>query len=227
MIEKKSSKGDLEKNKTTFFLIGLVVVTGLVYACFELFAVSEYAQYVYLSGSDECFVELNEEIIPTDHTSATKQVIKNEGVILNLVNDNINIHTVFDFSKEFSLDEMVEDYLPVEITGEEIDHIYSMRFVEELPEPSGGFDALYAFLYSNIKYPEIARKKGIAGKVLIEFVVERDGSVSNVKLISGVHPELDQEALRVVKIVPKWKPGKHSGKNVRTNYIIPIQFNIK
>jgi protein TonB len=227
MIEKKSSKGDLEKKKTTFFLLGFVIITGLVYAGFEHFSVSEHTQYVYPSGN-EYFMVLDEEIIPTDyipHSSA--QVIKNEETILNLVSDNIQIHNVFDFSQEFSIDDKVEEYPLADVVGEGIDHIYSMRYIEELPEPSGGFDALYAFLYSHIKYPETARKNGVTGKVVVEFVVERDGSVSNVKLISGVHPELDQEVIRVIKMLPKWKSGKHSGKRVPCNYQIPINFNIK
>jgi protein TonB len=101
-----------------------------------------------------------------------------------------------------------------------------MRFVEEMPEYVGGMDAMYAFLQSNLKYPEVARNNGIAGQVFIEFVVERDGSISDVRVLVGVYPELDQEAVRVVRSMPKWKPGKQMGKAVRCYFNIPIRFTI-
>ncbi|MCL2303239.1 MAG: M56 family metallopeptidase [Lentimicrobiaceae bacterium] len=101
-----------------------------------------------------------------------------------------------------------------------------VRFTEEMPEPIGGFDAMYKFLADNLKYPEAARNSGISGQVFIEFVVEKDGSISNAKVLKGADPELDAEALRVVRIMPKWKPGKQMGKPVRTFYQIPVRFAI-
>ena len=98
--------------------------------------------------------------------------------------------------------------------------------VEVMPEPIGGWDAMYEFLRENLKYPEHARSEGIAGQVFLEFVVEKDGTISNVKVLKGVHPALDAESVRVVKMMPKWKPGTQDGKPVRTFYQIPIRFTI-
>jgi len=230
MIEKKSSKGDLENRKTTFFLLGLVIVTGMIYAALELFAVSEKTYY-YVPRDSDYFTVLEEEVIPTDHISAyssSTQFVKQEENILQLVSDNIQVNTVFDFSPDFTMDDIVVgEYAPVEVRGEAIDHIYSMRYIEEMPEPAGGFDALYAFIYSHIKYPDAARKNGITGRVVVEFVVERDGSIGKVRVVSGVDPDLDKEAVRVIKMLPKWKAGKHTGKTVPCYYQLPINFNIK
>jgi TonB family protein len=101
-----------------------------------------------------------------------------------------------------------------------------LRIVEVMPEPIGGFDAMYEFLRSNLKFPDVARKEGIAGQVFLEFVIEKDGSVSNVKVLSGVHPDLDAESVRVIKMMPKWKPGMQKGKPVRTFFQIPVRFTI-
>jgi TonB family protein len=121
----------------------------------------------------------------------------------------------------------------VEITKDETGQQITMkvadeplRFVEELPEFVGGMDSLYSFLHKTLRYPANAKEKGISGQVFVEFVVEKDGSVSNVKVLKGADPELDAEAIRVVKMMPKWKPGKHEGKPVRCFYNLPIRFTI-
>ena len=96
--------------------------------------------------------------------------------------------------------------------------------VEEMPEYPGGMKALYSYLGENIKYPDEAKKNGISGTVYITYVVEKDGSVSNAKVLRGASPELDKEAVRVVSAMPKWKPGKQKGIPVRVQYNLPIKF---
>ena len=97
---------------------------------------------------------------------------------------------------------------------------------EEMPEFPGGAEKFMEYLSSNIKYPEEAKEKGISGRVFIQFVVEKDGSVSNVKVMKGIGGGCDEEAVRVVKAMPKWKPGKQKGKPVRVNYILPVSFKL-
>ncbi|MDD2306891.1 MAG: M56 family metallopeptidase [Prolixibacteraceae bacterium] len=99
--------------------------------------------------------------------------------------------------------------------------------VDEMPEYPGGVMALRTFLASNVKYPIEAQKKGIQGKVFVNFVVEKDGTVGLVKIARGVDPSLDAEALRVVKLLTNWKPGKEKGKDVRVSYTVPIQFKLE
>ena len=227
MIEKKSLKGDIDKRKNTFLLVGFVVVLGLVYFGFELFATSDLSKDLSVQD-DDLIIVMDEDVIATDPTPPPPPppVAQQQEVILQLVEDNIKVNTDFDFSQDFDLDAAIEDYVPIDIVEEETDNTPPLRFVEEMPEPVGGIEAMYAFLQSNIRYPEVARNNGISGQVFIEFVVERDGSIGNVKVLAGVYPELDQEAVRVVKMMPKWKPGKQMGKAVRCYFNIPIRFTI-
>jgi protein TonB len=96
--------------------------------------------------------------------------------------------------------------------------------VEEMPEFPGGNNALRKFLGESVKYPVVAQENGIQGKVYVNFVVNKDGSVSGAKIARGVDPSLDAEALRVVNSMPKWKPGKQRGVPVRVSYTVPISF---
>jgi len=99
--------------------------------------------------------------------------------------------------------------------------------VEEMPSYNGGRKAMYKYLGSNMKYPEEAMKTGTTGKVYIGFVVEKDGSISNVKVLRPVDELLDAEAVKVVSAMPKWKPGKQEGKCVRVSYTVPVNFQLK
>ena len=99
--------------------------------------------------------------------------------------------------------------------------------VEEMPQFPGGQAALLEYLSKNIKYPVVAEENGIQGKVIVTFVVERDGSISDVKVVKSVDPSLDKEASRVVKSMPKWQPGKQNGSAVRVKYTVPVQFRLQ
>ena len=99
--------------------------------------------------------------------------------------------------------------------------------VEQMPEYPGGMQALFEFLRQNIKYPEDAQKQKVEGRVLATFVVETDGSISNVEVAKHAFPSLDNEAVRVIQAMPKWTPGKQGGKVVRVKYTVPINFSLK
>ena len=99
--------------------------------------------------------------------------------------------------------------------------------VEEMPQYPGGMQAMLSFLQENITYPKDAQEKKISGRVLVTFVVEKDGSISNVETVKSVFPSLDEEAVRIVKSMPNWKPGKQNGKVVRVKYTLPISFSLK
>ena len=99
--------------------------------------------------------------------------------------------------------------------------------VEEMPSFPGGQGALMSYLASNIKYPVVAQENGVQGRVIVSFVVERDGSISDVRVARSVHPSLDREAQRVVKSMPRWKPGKQNGSAVRVKYTVPVVFRLQ
>ena len=98
--------------------------------------------------------------------------------------------------------------------------------VETMPEFPGGMDSLMAYLSRTIKYPEEARENGIQGKVYAQFVVQKDGSLSDIKVIRGIGGGCDEEAVNAIKNMPNWKPGTQRGKNVNVRFILPVNFKL-
>ena len=228
MIEKKSDKGNLEKRKLSFYLIGFAVVLALTYVSFELFASRDEGQ-VTANADDDFIVVMDEDVIATDKTPPPPPppVAQTQELVLNVVDDAIKVETDFNFSVEVDEDWEVEEQQQVEDVPEEAEEPPAVRFAEKMPEYDGGMEAMYAFLKNELVYPEFARNNNIQGTVLIEFVVERDGRVSNVKPLVSVSPECDAEAIRVVKKMPKWHPGEQMGKPVRCYYNLPIRFTLQ
>jgi len=99
--------------------------------------------------------------------------------------------------------------------------------VEDMPAFPGGMEAMIQFISSNIQYPADAKKQKVDGRVLVNFVVEKDGSITEVKVVKPTFPSLDAEAIRVVKAMPKWKPGYQRGQAVRVQFTMPINFSLK
>ena len=99
--------------------------------------------------------------------------------------------------------------------------------VENMPEFPGGQDSLMSFLMHTIKYPKEAMEKGVQGRVVAKFIVEKDGQVSTPQVLRSVYPALDEEALRVIHCMPKWKPGKQNGREVRVFFTLPVTFRMK
>ena len=99
--------------------------------------------------------------------------------------------------------------------------------VEVMPQYPGGQIAMLKYIMENIKYPKQIMEEGIQGRVTVSFIVEKDGRVSNVRLLRSVQPSLDKEAIRVVKSMPKWTPGKQNGKPVRVRFNLPVMFKLK
>ena len=109
-------------------------------------------------------------------------------------------------------------------TPDRVDQVFLV--VEEDPEYPGGPEALYQFIAENMRYPQEAKERGITGRVFVTFVVEKDGSVGNIKVLRDIGGGCGEEAVRVVGMMPKWKPGKQRGKPVRTQYNLPVVFNL-
>ena len=121
----------------------------------------------------------------------------------------------------------VEDIATPEPPKQEVEQNKVFDVVEQQPSYPGGMGALNQWLASNIKYPAMAAENGIEGRVVVQFVVERDGSVSGVHVVRGVDPSLDKEATRVVSQMPKWIPGKQNGSAVRVKYTVPVTFRLQ
>ncbi|MCK9255464.1 MAG: TonB family protein [Bacteroidales bacterium] len=136
---------------------------------------------------------------------------------------DIKINTEADEKTQTST--RVVQITEVEIVEEEVEPI-AFAVVETKPEYPGGDAALMKFISENTKYPEIAKENGIQGRVFIQFVIDATGKVTKVQVAKGVDPYLDSEAMRVVKTLPSWSPGKQRGKNVPVTYIVPINFKL-
>lgn len=107
----------------------------------------------------------------------------------------------------------------------EVEKVFDV--VEQMPSFPGGPSALMEWLSNNVKYPVVAQENGVQGRVVVSFVVERDGSITDVKVVRGVDPSLDKEASRVVRAMPRWIPGKQNGSAVRVKYNVPVAFRLQ
>ena len=113
-----------------------------------------------------------------------------------------------------------------EVAKEEGDPNQVFVVVEQMPEFEGGVAAMMKFIQKNLKYPASARRMGVEGQVFVQFVIDNDGKVTEVQTMKGVSADCDKEAMRVISMMPRWKPGKQSGKPVRVRYVLPIKFKI-
>ena len=145
---------------------------------------------------------------------------------LEIVQDDVEVEDI-EINAEMDQNEVMEEYVAPEIVEEEVVEAEVFTIVEEMPSYPGGDAKMYEYLGKNIKYPQIARESSIQGRVFVNFVVEPDGSVTNVKVLRGIGGGCDEEAMRVVKSMPHWKPGKQRGKAVRVSYTLPVVFKLQ
>ncbi|MDR1793010.1 MAG: energy transducer TonB [Bacteroidales bacterium] len=223
---KKSRKADLEKNKTIFFLFGLLIAEAIVFSFFEFYHSGEEKEVVF-AGSNQIVVE--EQILQTEQQKEVAPPPPEQTVattIINVVQDNVKVE---DFSIDAEADESskFDEIVFVEDTKvEEVHEMEIFKVVEEEPAFPGGEEARIKFLKDNIVYPKIARETNQEGTIRVGFVVERDGSITHVKVLRGESPALCEEAIRVTKMMPKWKPGKQRNKAVRVEFSMPITFTL-
>ena len=224
MESKKSPKADLEGKKVIFTQIGLIVALAVILLAFEW---KSYDKTV--DGFGERMVEdIPEEIIPI-----TEQKVKpppppppKKVVVINIVEDDVEVEDDLIIDIEADENTEVEEYIPIEVDEEVVEEAHIFTVVESMPEFRGGMSELYPYLQKNMKYPVMAKESGIQGKVYVTFVVERDGSVTDVKVVRGIGGGCDEEAVRVIRGAPKWKPGKQLGQSVKVRMILSITFRL-
>lgn len=225
MQVKKSKKADLEWKKPVFLEIGLAVALALVLVSFECVGSRDKEEAVITGGT---MIIEDEVMIQTEQIKETPPPPPQQNTtIVEIVADNIKVD---DFNVDAEADEETEveevEYTIEDTKEEEVVEVEIFQVVEQLPEFPGGDEALFKYLSDNLIYPDRAREAGIEGRVMVGFVVEPDGRISNVKVIRSKAAALDDEAIRVVKAMPKWKAGKQRGKAVRVQYQIPITFTL-
>ena len=147
---------------------------------------------------------------------------------LTIVDDDADVEETTIATSEETNQAVEIKYVPVAVEEEEPEERTIFEVVEQMPEfPNGGMAGLMQYLSKNIKYPTIAQENGTQGRVTVQFVVNRDGSIVDAKVLRGVDPYLDKEAIRVISSMPKWKPGMQRGKAVRVKYTVPVMFRLQ
>lgn len=229
MEVKKTAKADLEGKKSTWQLVGYVIVLGFMFVAFE-WTKRDIKIDTTQAVADVVF---EEEIIPI--TEQPEQVTPpppeapSIAETLTIVEDDADVEeSVIATTEDVGQAVEIKYVAPVAVEEEEPEEQTIFEVVEEMPQfPEGGMAGLMQFLGKNIKYPTIAQENGTQGRVTVQFVVNKDGSIVDAKVLRGVDPYLDKEALRVIGSMPKWKPGKQRGKPVRVKYTVPVMFRLQ
>ncbi|MDL2297237.1 energy transducer TonB [Bacteroidales bacterium OttesenSCG-928-B11] len=226
MLQKKSTKGDLESRRSTFLALGIVLIVGLVYFGFELFATQDRAPGFVPTELDIPDM-MSEEVIATDPRPPAPPAPAPKDFVLKIIDTDIETNIDYgDIFIEFNPDDKVPEILPTEFIPEIPTDDPPYEFVDEKPLFPGGEGALLKFLVDNLQYPAIAADLGISGTILVEFIVEKNGKPSNPKVIMSTAAIFEPEAIRIINIMPSWTPGKVNGQKVRSIYHLPIKFEI-
>ena len=226
MEEKKSPKANLENKKVMFTQIGLIISLLIAWLAFEHKSYDKRQIDESLLNREVVLDEEMVEITKQEEQKPQPVEVPQQTTQLEIVDDNVETEDI-NINAEVEQNEVIEEYVAPEVVEEEVVEQEIFQIVEEMPAFPGGEQKLMEYVGKNIKYPQIARETGIQGRVFIGFVVEPDGSVSNVKLLRGIGGGCDEEAMRVVKSMPKWKPGKQRGKAVRVSYMLPVNFKLQ
>lgn len=223
MKPKKSPKVDLNQKTSLHLAIGLVVSLALITLAFEWRDYDD-SGLVDLGQVDDTFEDVM-EVPPTEQPPPPPPKIQQPEIVEvpdeEEIEEEIEIDLDVEITEDTEIEEMVFEEAPEE---EETDQIFMV--VEDQPAPQGGMSAFYQYVQKNLKYPSQARRMGIEGKVFVQFVVNVDGTLTDVQAIKGIGAGCDDEAVRVVKGSPKWEPGKQRGKPVRVRMVLPITFKL-
>ncbi|MGM9836907.1 MAG: energy transducer TonB [Paludibacteraceae bacterium] len=223
---KKSQQASLEDKKIIYVLMGFVFVLSVCYVAFE-WTEKEVTKYEvtdteFLFEEEVEIQQTTQETTPPPPPPAVQEV-----EVLNVVEDDVETESI-EINTEDDKDVEVVIAAPVEAPVEEEEEEVVFVVVETMPEFPGGQQALFKYLSENVKYPVIAQENGIQGRVICQFVVNKDGAIVDVEVVrSGGDPSLDKEAIRVIKSMPKWHPGKQRGKAVRVKYTVPVNFRLQ
>ena len=222
MTPKKAVHANLERSRGLARQMGLILAFGFIFIAFEYTNADVIAHD--LDFTNEVFVE--PDYVPI---TKEKEFLPPPPPPIMIFDLLTVVDNSYDIPDDIEITN-IEDYdvTILDFTDEvEVDPDVIFFHVENQPEFPGGYKALMQYLSRNIRYPSLEQEMGISGKVYISFVVNKNGSIVDVEVMKGVNESLNAEAMRVIKQMPNWKPGKQGGKNVRVSYRIPIHFALK
>ena len=218
---KKTNRASLEKNRTTYILVGLVITLSLVWFAFEH---KTYAKEEVVVVQNAVLDEEEDLVLQTQRNEPPPPPPPpQQTTVIEIVEDDVEVDDI-EIDAETDDDEEIEEAVIQEDEEEEVKEDEIFVFVEDQPGYPGGDKARIKYLQENIKYPEMAKESGIQGTVYVTFVVEKDGRITSVKVLRGIGGGCDEEAVRVIKNMPNWKPGKQRGRPVRVQFNMPVRF---
>ena len=227
---KKSEKASLENKRFLFTEVGFVVALLIVLGAFEY---TSKEKKTAVLEAEETIVEVEDMVPITQETPPPPEAAPKIPILsdnIDIVDDDIEVDDSMFQNLEDSDDLAVEIMDYVEEVEEETveEEAIPFQLVEEKPSFQGGDANQFSkWVNSKLVYPEIAKENGVQGRVTLQFTVNADGTVSNVKVLRGVDPALDKEAVRVVSMSPKWKPGKQRDRAVKVTYTFPVIFQLR
>lgn len=225
----KSHKANLDEKRFIFLEIGLIITLMIVFLAFNIKSYKKLSTEIIFSPQ----TEITEEIVPVtvQQTKELPPPPPKQVTQIRIVEDNIEVESDIDINVEADQATVIEKYVPyippVAQEEEEIKDEQVFVVVESMPSFPGGQAALMNYLSSNLKYPVAAREMGVSGRVFLTFVVEKDGSVTDIQVLRGIGGGCDEEAVRVVKSMPKWIPGKQRNVPVRVRFNLPVKFTLQ
>lgn len=227
MEAKKSKKAAIENQRGSWLLMGVIVALAFMFVSFE-WTQHDVRLAANSLASDPIFVE---ELVPITFPDEKLEPppppeVKPSELIEIVTNEQEVTDAVTTVSEDQGQPYEVI-WVPPVVETEKVDEDIIVDHVEIMPEFPGGMTALMKYLGSNIKYPTISQEMGSAGRVIVQFVVNRDGSIANPTVVRGVDAYLDKEAIRVISSMPKWNPGVQNGKKVRVKYTVPVVFRLQ
>ena len=229
MEVKKAPKANIETLKPTFFLMGLVVALAVLFVGFEWSSTLEELDETVIVqdvlAEEEIEITQRDPEPPPPPPPPEPEVPEIIDVVEERVETTIDLSSLEDDQSRAQIQTYTPPPPPKQEEEEATEEIFVV--VEDQPEFPGGMSALMKFLGDNIKYPVITQENGIQGRVITNFVVERDGSITDVQVVRGEDPSLDREAVRVIQTMPKWKPGQQRGKAVRVRFTLPVVFRLQ
>lgn len=220
---KKHPDADLFKKSSFYMSIGLMISLFLTVMAFEWKSYDDNG-LVNLGTLDADFEELQDIPITEQPPPPPPQVTPPEIIEVpdeEEIEEEIEVNLDVEVTEETVIEDVVFEEAPEEEAADEI-----FQFVEDQPEPVGGLKAFYEYVSKEINYPPQARRMTIEGKVYVTFVVGKDGSITDVKVLKGIGGGCDEEAVRVLSGAPKWKPGKQRGRPVKVRMQLPIIFQL-
>ena len=239
MEQKKTQRADIDQRRTTGFLLGLIFVLALFYVTLEWNAFTGNDSFIPLDMNEMVH---ESELFPMSNVETMSQMTEKKQIEkveqLRVVDDNVEVSEPEDEELEGEaegdddeallkeLEQSMDDDMALASLGIDPNNPLNFHVAEELPQFPGGAVEFMKWLTKHLRYPDRARQQKVQGKVVAVFYVEKDGNISGINVTQALQPDCDREVMRVLRMMPKWKPGIQNDRPCRTKVCIPVVFRL-